>query len=125
MRLLGKIALLSILLAAGFGYSADMDAEIDYLLDSVRNSDCSFVRNGKAHDSAAAAKHLQMKRKRGRRYYDSAEEFIDRIASSSSWSGEPYRIDCPGQRPVAARDWFLRKLSAFRETRSDDRPQRR
>ena len=39
-----------------------------------------------------ARDHLQMKRERGKRYYDSTEEYIDRIASKSSWSGKPYKI---------------------------------
>lgn len=104
----------AVLLLAGQAYAADMNREIDYLLQSVEQSGCLFIRNGKSHDSVAAAKHLQMKRERGRRYYDSTEEFIDRLASKSSISGKPYLIDCPEQSPVKAAGWFLKKLEDFR-----------
>jgi hypothetical protein len=35
-----------------------------------------------------------------------AQQFIDHVASGSSASGKPYRMHCPGQAPVAARDWL-------------------
>ncbi len=78
-----------------------MDVEIDYLLESVSDSDCVFIRNGSEHEAAAAKEHLQMKRRRGRRYYGNAEDFIDRIASRSSWSGKEYRIRCDDEEQTA------------------------
>ena len=50
--------------------------EVCYLLDSVSESGCKFVRIGKEHTADEAADHLRMKAKRGKRYYDSTEEFI-------------------------------------------------
>ena len=94
-----------------------MDAEIDYLLATVAASDCVFIRNGKEYDGADAQKHLEMKRKRGRKYYDSSEEFIERIASKSSWSGKPYRIRC-GDGEENAGDWFSQKLEQYRSNNS-------
>ncbi len=90
-----------------------MNAEIDFLLDEVGHSGCVFVRNGKEHAARAARDHLQMKRKRGRRYYDSAEEFIDRIASRSSMSGKDYRIRC-GEAEQSANAWFNAALARYR-----------
>jgi len=95
--------------------AADMDAEIDYLIESVAKSPCTFVRNGREHDAAAASGHLQMKRKRGKRYYDTTEEFIERIASRSSWTGKDYQIRCGDADPEPARDWFFSRLKVFRE----------
>jgi hypothetical protein len=94
--------------------SDSMDAEIDYLLTTVAQSDCVFIRNGKEYDGADARDHLQMKRKRGRKYYDKTEQFIERIASKSSWSGKPYRIRC-GDLEENAGDWFTSLLETFRE----------
>jgi hypothetical protein len=91
-----------------------MDAEIDYLLGTVASSDCLFIRNGKEYAGADAQKHLQMKRERGRKYYDSSDEFIERIASKSSWSGKPYRIRC-GDVEENAGDWFTSLLDTFRQ----------
>lgn len=99
--------------AAVYADDATMDAEIDFLLKSVAESDCVFIRNGKEHGGAAARDHLQMKRERGRKYYDTTEQFIERIASKSSWSGKPYRIR-RGDSEEDASAWFTRTLESFR-----------
>lgn len=91
-----------------------MVVEVDYLINAVSESGCNFVRNGKEHTASDAVDHLQMKARRGKRYYDSADEFIDRIASKSSWSGKPYMIQCDGQPAVTAADWFTRVLTEYR-----------
>lgn len=90
-----------------------MNAEIDFLLQEVGSSRCVFIRNGSEHDADAARDHLALKRRRGRRYFDSAEEFIERIASKSSWSGKPYRIRCDGEETTAER-WFTDALERYR-----------
>lgn len=109
------------LIGAGFvaaAFAADdsaatMNAEIDYLLQSVAGSDCVFIRNGKEHDAFSARDHLQTKRKRGRRYFSSADEFIERLASSSSWSGKDYMIRC-GDTSQTAYAWFTAALVRYR-----------
>ena len=90
-----------------------MNTEIDYLLESVASSDCTFIRNGDEHEAADARDHLQMKRRRGKRYFDTTEEFIERLASKSSWSGKAYRIRC-GSEEVDAADWFNARLAEQR-----------
>ncbi len=89
-------------------------AEIDYLLDYVSTSGCTFIRNDSAHDPADAADHLRLKYSRGKRYVNSAEQFIDRLASESSWSGKPYSVDCDG-RTEPSREWLYRALTQYRE----------
>ncbi|MEQ9561607.1 MAG: DUF5329 domain-containing protein [Woeseiaceae bacterium] len=111
----GWILLFAVLFGtAALAAESEMDAEIDYLLAAVAESDCEFIRNGKEYDGEDARDHLQMKRERGRKYYDSSEEFIERIASKSSWSGKPYRIRC-GSVEENAGDWFMSLLKVFRE----------
>ena len=92
---------------------ASMNEEIDFLLDTVAASGCTFIRNGSEHDADAARDHLALKRRRGSRYFDSADEFIERIASKSSWSGKPYRIRCEGEEMMASQ-WFIDALARFR-----------
>lgn len=94
---------------------ATMDAEIDFLISEVARSECKFVRNGKEHSADDAVAHLQMKRRRGKRYFDTTEEFIERIASKSSWSGKEYVIRCPDQSAETAAQWFYRHLHRYRE----------
>lgn len=90
------------------------DAEIQYLLTYVADSGCNFVRNGDSHDSADAADHLRLKYNRGRRYANSAENFIDRLASQSSWSGKTYTVTC-GETTEPSGEWLHRALDAHRE----------
>lgn len=90
-----------------------LDEEIDFLIAAVADSTCTFIRNGREHDAAAASEHLQMKRERGRRYYDSTEQFIERIASKSSWSGKDYLIRCD-DLTVTANEWFSDRLAEYR-----------
>lgn len=99
------------LLAVG----ADMDTEIDALLLAVSTSDCVFIRNGKEHDTEDAVSHLQMKRRKGGRYFSTTEEFIERIASKSSFSGKPYEIRCGDADPQPAADWFGDRLQELRQ----------
>ena len=87
--------------------------DITYLLDYVAASGCTFIRNGEAHDAADAADHLRLKYSRGKRHVDTAEQFIDRLATESSWSGEPYTVTCQGATEPSA-DWLHRALTEHR-----------
>jgi hypothetical protein len=110
---------LALLMALASGHAAAADGaterEIDYLLGFVEKSGCVFVRNGTEHDSADAADHLRLKYSRGSRYVNSAEQFIDRLASESSWSGEPYTVTCDGRTETAGA-WLHRALADYRES---------
>lgn len=109
--------LVAVMLLGNMALKADesnMDAEIDFLLDTVVSSNCVFIRNGSEYKSEAARDHLQMKRKRGKRYFDTAEEFIENIASQSSWSGKDYFIRCGDAPKQTANSWFAALLKKHR-----------
>ena len=97
--------------------SGNAELEINYLLDFVAESGCVFVRNGSEHSAADAADHLRMKYQRGRRYADTAEAFIDRLASESSWTGEVYTVRCGDTRQTSGQ-WLHNALAAYRATES-------
>ena len=88
-------------------------AEIEYLLTALGQSDCIFIRNGKEYSSMEAESHLRMKYERGRKYADSADQFIDRLASNSSWSGKPYYIQCPGEDQQQTSAWLTQRLAQY------------
>ena len=95
-----RLPLLLILLAGSVPTAlADTtaDEEIRALIQSVAESGCEFNRNGSLHSAEAAAEHLELKYSRGKRYANSAEAFIERLASKSSWSGKPYQMICDGE----------------------------
>jgi hypothetical protein len=90
--------------------------EIASLIGALDGSSCRFQRNGSWHDAAEARAHLQRKYdyllKKDK--VDTAEQFIERAASRSSMSGQPYRIACPGQPEQTAASWFGSRLQALR-----------
>jgi hypothetical protein len=89
------------------------DREIQYLLEFVAASNCVFNRNGGSHEPANAADHLRLKYRRGSRYVNSAEQFIDRLASESSWTGRDYTVICDGEE-LSTNGWLHRALEAHR-----------
>ena len=94
--------------------AGNTDVEIRHLLEVTGESECTFVRNEKSHTAPEAEAHLRMKYGRGKKWVSSAEQFIDRIASKSSWTGKPYFIDCPDTGRRTADDWFSTQLDSFR-----------
>ncbi len=109
--------LLALLFCLPAAYAADdsSSTEIEYLIDAIGDSNCVFIRNGKRHTAVEAEDHIRMKYKRGRRYAATAEQFIERLASSSSMSRKPYMMDCPGEQIVPSGDWLAAQLSAYRD----------
>ena len=98
--------------------STKTDAEVQYLLEFVATSGCDFERNGTKHAPEAAADHLRMKYKKGKRYVNTAEQFIDRLASESSWTGRHYTATCNGKE-IASGQWLHEALLSYRQHSSD------
>lgn len=97
------------------GFAAETVAvEIEVLIQAVASSGCEFERNRKRHDAATAADHLRLKYRRGKRYATSAEKFIDRLASKSSFTGRQYLMLCPGEDEQTANAWLHAALNAHR-----------
>jgi hypothetical protein len=90
--------------------------EVDFLLGYVGGSGCEFYRNGTWHEAAAAQAHLHDKYLMlvGRRPIHTTEDFIDKVASYSSFSGEPYQVRCKHGAAVRADQWLRDELGRFR-----------
>ncbi len=93
---------------------AGADREIRHLLDFVSSSDCTFIRNGDPHPSKDAAEHLLMKYERAQSRLETAEQFIDKVASGSYLTGREYRVQCSGRAEMATADWLRAELAAAR-----------
>ena len=89
--------------------------EIEQLILTVEKSGCSFHRNGKTYTAAEGADHLRLKLKRGGKYADTAEHFITRLASKSSWSGKPYCIEQPDGEKRTMQAWLEAELVRIRK----------
>jgi hypothetical protein len=124
MRIVATATLLATLLVPGLALAtpdAGAEREIRQLIDSVSVSGCTFLRNGEAHDPAAAAEHLAMKYGKARRYLDSTEEFIDKVATRSFLTGSEYRVSCNG-RETATGAWLGQQLKTLRAEKPASRP---
>lgn len=106
-----------IIASSGVWADEQTDAEVQYLLSYVESSGCTFHRNGSDHDSAGAADHLRLKYKRGGKYTSTADHFIDRLASESSWSGDQYTVTCDGKKQLSG-EWLHMALDEYRKSKS-------
>jgi len=79
-------------------------------------SGCEFNRNGSWYTGAEAKSHLlgKLKYLEDRGAVQTAEQFIELAASSSSMSGQPYLVRCGGGAPVKSGTWLLSQLQAMR-----------
>ena len=98
--------------------SATAQLEIDGLLRAVGGSACHFLRGDTAHPAAEAQQHLHKKYSylAARNMLVSAEDFIDKAATSSSMSGQAYAIRCGGSPPVRSDVWLRGRLQLIRQT---------
>src|SRR5271165_6035603 len=92
------------------------EVEINHLLGLIERSGCEFFRNGTWYDAQRAQAHLRAK-------YDAlaannqiktAEDFIEKAASKSSMSGQPYQIRCGGGAAMPTSQWFSTALANYR-----------
>lgn len=90
--------------------------EINFLLGYVEGSGCAFYRNGSAYDSKAAQAHLREKYKYlvTRNQIATAEDFIEKAATASSFSGQPYGVKCTGAPSIASGLWLREELARLR-----------
>ncbi len=66
--------------------------KIEFLLNSIAESELTFIRNGEDHTGVEAAKHFRAKMQSANQPITSVDAFIEQIASKSSSSDEPYRV---------------------------------
>jgi len=98
--------------------TAAEDKEIVFLLSSIADSDCIFIRNGDEHQAKAASEHLEMKYNHVKGRIKSAEDFIDKIASKSSFSGRPYEVQCNSVK-LSTKQWLEETLATHRASTSN------
>jgi len=96
--------------------SAATQAEISHLLAYLRTSGCEFQRNGTWYSAGDAAAHLERKNQYLVKHSQigSAEDFIEKAASTSSMTGEPYLVRCQLHQTVPSAVWLRAELDRFR-----------
>ena len=103
-----------------FPSHGDMGTEINHLLEYIDASDCTFIRNGKAHDGKEAGAHIRRKYGHIKNRVKTTEDFIQYAATKSSMSGQSYQVICSGKK-MATAEWLTKELERFRNR--EDMPQ--
>ncbi len=85
------------------------------LLDAIGKSGLIFIRNGKEYTAVEAKDHLKTKLDWARDKVSTAQEFVEKVASRSLMTGEPYLIKLPDARTLPAREWLLQELGRIEE----------
>jgi hypothetical protein len=94
--------------------SADIKTEINYLLNYVKTTKCTYIRNGTKHNGIEAEKHIQAKYDHYKKEITTTEDFIKLSATKSLISGNKYYIECPGSPKIESGKWLLAELKRFR-----------
>jgi Family of unknown function (DUF5329) len=121
---LGLLLGLTFLPVARAAPPAVAQTEINYLLGSIDRSGCEFYRNGTWHDSKKAHAHLRYKYEMlaTREQINTAEDFIEKAATKSSLSGQPYEIRCSGGEAATTNQWLHDVLAPYRADGADPAP---
>jgi len=97
-------------LAEKTGVEADYQKQrIEYLLERLSRTAYNFLRNGEMHDSKKAVLLMRYKWVKFGSEVQKAEDFVDKIASGSRTSGEPYYVKA-NQRYYLVKDILFFEL---------------
>lgn len=96
-KIVCAVVALLLTLPAWAKLNAHEEARINAMLNALaQKQDLTFVRNGDAHNCEEAVSHLRLKLGNTRNRIDTAEQFIDKVASSSI-TGKSYIVKIPGK----------------------------
>jgi len=94
--------------------SAPETAKIEKLLAALGElEDVNFIRNGRAHSAEQAVAHMRRKWEAAGSKITSAEDFIEKIGTRSSSTGEPYQLRYADGRVQNSADFLKAKLAAM------------
>lgn len=92
--------------------------EIAHLLEYVKTTECTYIRNGTSHNGTEAVSHIKNKYNYYKKDISSAEDFIRLSATKSTMSGSKYYIKCPGSPKIESGQWLLKELDRYRKKES-------
>lgn len=94
----------------------NVQTEVSFLLGAIERSGCRFYRNGTWYDARAAQEHLRDKYQYlvANDLINTTEDFIERAATASSFSGRAYQIRCNDGAAVTSHQWLNVELARFR-----------
>ncbi len=111
---MARTLLLLLFMFFSAGTSMAGEAEIQYLLEFVDNSGCTFIRNGKEYPPQKASEHLEFKYSKVKKRIKTTEDFVEKIASKSSITGKKYKVSCDGFE-LDSESWLMDALKSYRQ----------
>ncbi len=95
--------------------TAKTDKEkIEALIQSVEDlENAKFYRNGSVYNAKEAGSHLRMKVRKAGERIKTVEDFIEKIASKSSMSGENYKIIYDDGKEIITNTFFYTTLETL------------
>ncbi len=113
--LLGSVLLVASVRSGATSPDGGEERRIEFLIAAVGSlQGAQFIRNGVSYDAKAAADHLRLKRQKAGSRVVTAEDFIRYCASSSSVSGQPYRIRFADGHEVTSEAFLRGQLANYR-----------
>lgn len=93
--------------------SGDESKRIESFIQTIEASDVQFIRNGQHYSGREAAAHLRKKWEHQKEAITTLDDFIRRIATKSSVSGEPYRVELTDGTTIDAQEWYQTIISGI------------
>jgi hypothetical protein len=84
--------------------------KIRYLIEAVRRSSLTFIRNNEAYRGVESAAHLSWKYSFAGKRVQTVHDFIDKIASQSIQTGSPYLVKNSEGKTCPLRDVLNNEL---------------
>jgi hypothetical protein len=98
------------------GLSPAEEKQVEALIATIeRKTDATFIRNGRPFGAAAAAEFLRRKWRLREADVGSADDFIEKVASFSSTTGQPYLIRFSDGRETPCSIFLRTELSDLRK----------
>ena len=94
----------------------NVQREVNFLLSYIGRPGCEFYRNGTWSDSKTAQTHLRDKYNYlvAGNQINTTEDFIEKAATKSSFSGQSYKVRCNGSATVSSKQWLRDELTRIR-----------
>ena len=108
------LALLAVVGTPSAAPAEDTDRAVEYLLDRVAGSDCTFIRNGQSYDAQQATAHLRSKYKYFKSQIQTPEDFIRLAATKSEITGKPYQVRTRDGQVFTSAAWLTLILGDYR-----------
>ena len=92
----------------------DTSEEIAHLLEFIKTSDCTFIRNGKVYSGKEGLEHIHKKYTYFKEKIKTTEDFIKYSATKSELSGKMYYVQLIDGKKVILQEWLLEELQRYR-----------